>query len=75
MNREDRFLEELEKRLDENKRLTDKRGMPEEWASVVAVLGTRPWQSLVVVSGAVTLVVCGLWFDEVVRVVERLLLV
>lgn len=51
------LLSELEEIMDENKRLQDKGGLPVELAPLVNILGLKPWQSLLGLSFAVTLVI------------------
>lgn len=55
--RED-FVEQMEKRLLENKKLTASGGLPEKWAPVVEVLGFYPWQ----VMAGLALVITGALF-------------
>lgn len=71
--RQEDFLEALEQRLEENKKLSGK-GMPLKTAPVVSVLGTKPWQSLVGVSFLVTLLIWLVGKSLLMSLVDKLLL-
>ncbi len=56
--RQSDFLKALDERLEENKKLSDKGGMPKELAPVVSLMGFYSWQVLLVLG----FLVVGLWF-------------
>ncbi len=73
MARTDDFLRDLEKIVEENKRLKQG-GLPEEWAPIVNVVGTRVWESLAISAFVITGGVFLVWPLGVLGLVRYLLL-
>lgn len=67
------FLDEMEVRMEENRKLSEKGGMPAFLAPVANVVGLSAWEALATASFVITAVVFVVWPIELVGLVRWLL--
>jgi hypothetical protein len=68
------FLKQLEERLEENRKLSERRGLPVWMAPAASVLGLRAWEGLLFGSFVVTALLFLVWPIEFMRLVRLLLI-
>jgi hypothetical protein len=73
-NTEREFLAEMEKRLDENRRLSAHGGVPQSLAPVISVFGQHVWQMLLFGSFVVSSLLFLVFPLEFLGLVKKLLL-
>ena len=74
MNNSDRFLEELEKRLEENRGLAERSILPKQLYGLASYLGFHSFRSLVIVSGLVTIMGFYFFYGQLVAISKQLFL-
>lgn len=68
------FLEELEKRLEENRVLAEKSILPKQLYGLASYLGFHSFRSLVIVSGLITIMGFYFFYGQLVAISKQLFL-
>jgi hypothetical protein len=71
---EDKFLDELEKRLEENRRIVAQGWLPKPIQGLASYLGFHQFRTLVIISLVMTAMSFGFFYDPLIKVSKLLFL-
>lgn len=73
-NAEDKFLEELENRLEQNRKIAQKSWIPRPLHKAVSYLGFHSFRVLFLVSFGITALVFAFWYEVMVSLSKQIFL-